>query len=83
MSDYGFAGIRPSDIDETAIRIREEIATENPEAAAVLTHTEIRTLAIRRQMESIKFTRSLVDVAEDWATTVSGLSPVIVERCRK
>ena len=81
MQRFGYDGIKPNDIDKTGKTIREEMAQTDPEAAAILTHTEIRMLAIRRQMESICLLRSLDDVAKDWATTVSDLTPIIVENC--
>ena len=82
MQRFGYDGITPNDIDKTGKTIREEMAQTDPEAAAILTHTEIRMLAIRRQMESICLLRSLDDVAKDWATTVSDLTPIIVENCK-
>jgi putative hydrolase of the HAD superfamily len=82
MQRFGYDGIKPNDIDKTGKTIREEMAQTDPEAAAILTHTEIRMLAIRRQMESICLLRSLDDVAKDWATTVSDLTPIIVENCK-
>uniref|UniRef100_A0A7S2MZP4 Uncharacterized protein n=1 Tax=Helicotheca tamesis TaxID=374047 RepID=A0A7S2MZP4_9STRA len=83
MSNFGFDGIKPSDIDETGRQIREEIAAEDPAAAAALSHTEIRMMAIRRQMETVTFLRTLEDVADDWATPVSSLSPIIVQNAKK
>ena len=82
MHKFGYDGIQPSDIDETGKQIREEMAQTDPEKAAALSHTELRLLAIRRQMESIRLLRSLEDVAKDWATTVSDLTPVVVENCK-
>lgn len=82
MHKFGYDGIQPSDIDETGKQIREEMAQSDPEKAAALSHTELRMLAIRRQMESIRLLRSLEEVAKDWATTVSDLTPVVVENCK-
>jgi hypothetical protein len=82
MHKFGYDGIQPSDIDETGKQIREEMAQTDPEKAAALSHTELRMLAIRRQMESIRLLRSLEEVAKDWATTVSDLTPVVVENCK-
>lgn len=83
MNNYGFAGIQPQDIVETSKKIREEMSAENPEAAAALSHTEIRVLAIRREMENVIFHKKLKDTADDWATPVSSLSPVVVSHAKK
>lgn len=84
MNNYGFTGIQPNDIVETSKQIREEIMTaESPEAAAALSHTEIRVLAIRREMEKVIFHKKLKDTADDWATPVSSLSPVVVSHAKK
>lgn len=83
MNNFGFAGIQPEDIVKSARQIREEMNAKDPQAAAVLTHTEIRLLAIRRAMEKITLERKLKDTADDWATPVSSLSPVVVSHARK
>jgi FMN phosphatase YigB (HAD superfamily) len=83
MNNYGFTGIQPQDIVETSKKIREEMTAENPEAAAALSHTEIRVLAIRREMENVIFHKKLKDTADDWATPVSSLSPVVVSHAKK
>mmetsp|Transcript_17906 Transcript_17906/g.44257 ORF Transcript_17906/g.44257 Transcript_17906/m.44257 type:complete len:320 (+) Transcript_17906:653-1612(+) len=77
MEKYGFPGLSAFDIVETGKIVREEIANEDPEKAAALTHTEIRELAIRREMEKVIFERKLQSTAEDWATQVSSLSPIV------
>jgi len=77
MEKYGFPGLSAFDIVETGKVVREEIAAEDPEKASSLTHTEIRELAIRREMEKIIFERKLESTAEDWATQVSSLSPIV------
>jgi hypothetical protein len=60
MESFGYGdNIRPQDIVDTGKAIREEIAATDPDRAAVLTHTEIRQLAIRREMERITLTRKL------------------------
>jgi len=82
MHRFGYDGIQPSDIDETGKQIREEMALTDPKDAAALSHTELRLLAIRRQMESIRLLRSLEEVAKDWATSVGDLTPVVVENCK-
>lgn len=82
MHKFGYDGIQPNDIDETGKQIREEMAQTDPYDAAALTHTELRMLAIRRQMESIRLLRSLEEVAKDWATDVSNLTPIVVENCK-
>jgi hypothetical protein len=82
MNSYGFTGIKASDIDETAKRVREEMAKTDPEGAAVLTHTEVRMLAIRKEMEKIIFERKLKQTAEDWATEVPFLADIVVKSAR-
>jgi len=77
MEKYGFPGLSAFDIVETGKVVREEIAADDPEKAASLTHTEIRELAIRREMEKIILERKLESTAEDWATQVSSLSPIV------
>jgi hypothetical protein len=47
------------------------------------THTEIRELAIRKEMEKIILSRKLKDTADDWATQVGSLSPIITEHAKK
>lgn len=84
MERFGYGdNIRPQDIVDTGKAIREEIAAEDPDRAAVLTHTEIRQLAIRREMERITLTRKLKACADDWATPVSSLSPIVVQHAKK
>jgi len=82
MQNFGFEGIKPGDIEYTSRQIREEMAMEDPKRAAALSHTEIRMLAIRRQMETVMFLRSLDKIAEDEATSVSSLSPIIVNNAK-
>lgn len=79
MESYGFTGIKPSDIDETGKRIREELALKDPEAAAELTHTEVRILAIRQVMEKTILDRKLKETAKDWATEVEYLTDIVVK----
>jgi len=83
MDQFGFSGIKPNDIVETGRKIREEIAARDPIKAATLTHTEIRRLAIRREMERITLERKLQATADDWATPVASLSPVVVKHAKK
>lgn len=84
MERFGFPGIAPDDIDKTGRQIREEVSKENGnEAAAILTHTEIRTMAIRRTMEEIILKRKLQETADDWATPVSDLTNIVVGHARK
>jgi hypothetical protein len=83
MESFGFTGIKPQDIVDTGIAIREAIALEDPERAAILTHTEIRELAIRKEMEKITLDRKLKACADDWATPVSSLSPIVVQHAKK
>lgn len=77
MEKYGFPGLSAFDIVATGKIVRDEIAKEDAEKAAALTHTEIRELAIRREMEKIILQRKLESTAEDWATQVSSLSPIV------
>lgn len=41
------------------------------------THTEIREMAIRREMEKIILAQKLQQCADDWATPVEDLSPIV------
>jgi hypothetical protein len=86
MAEYGYGDgeIQPSDIVAAAQQIRDEIsATEGPQAAAALTHGELRRAAIRREMERWTVKRKLKACAEEWATTVDALSPVVLENTKK
>lgn len=83
MHQFGFDDIDPNDIVETAKRIREEMAETDPERSACLTHTETRRLAIREEMEKIEYQRKLQACADDWATNVSSLSPLVVQNAKK
>lgn len=84
MKSFGFDNIQPEDIDKTAREIRAEVAArDGPAAAAVLSHTEIRVMAIRREMEKIILQRKLQATADDWATPVSALSSVVVSHAKK
>ena len=47
------------------------------------THTEIRELAIRREMEKVILEQKLKSTADDWATQVSSLSPVVRTHAEK
>lgn len=55
------------------------MAETDPEKAAVLTHTEIRLLAIRDEMERITLDRKLKGTAKDWATDVNSLTDIVVK----
>jgi hypothetical protein len=84
MESFGYGdNIRPQDIVDTGVQIREEMAVTDPDRAAVLTHTEIRQLAIRREMERITLSNKLKACADDWATPVSSLSPIVVQHAKK
>ncbi len=83
MKQFGFEDIVPSDIVETGKRIRSEMAGTDPERSACLTHTETRRLAIREEMEKIEYQRKLQACADDWATKVSSLSPLVVQNAKK
>jgi hypothetical protein len=83
MEQYGFKGLEPDDIVKTAKEIREEIGKVDPEKAAILTHTEVRELAIRREMEKATVAKRLQALADDEATTVDSLSKIVVESSEK
>eukprot|EP00558_Chaetoceros_sp_UNC1202_P012208 CAMPEP_0197234628 /NCGR_PEP_ID=MMETSP1429-20130617/2320_1 /TAXON_ID=49237 /ORGANISM="Chaetoceros sp., Strain UNC1202" /LENGTH=363 /DNA_ID=CAMNT_0042693081 /DNA_START=236 /DNA_END=1327 /DNA_ORIENTATION=- len=83
MNQFGFDDIEPNDIVKTGKRIREEMAETDPEESACLTHTETRRLAIREEMEKIEYQRKLQACADDWATNVSSLSPLVVQNAKK
>jgi FMN phosphatase YigB (HAD superfamily) len=83
MAQYGFSGLKPNDIVKTAKEIRAELLQQDPQKAAVLTHTEIRELAIRREMEKATVAKKLQALAEDEATTVGALSKLIKENAQK
>jgi len=82
MERFGFGIIETQQIVVAAREIREEIAKTDPETAACLTHTEIRRLAIRKEMEKIVYERKLKSCADDWATQVSSLSPLVVQNAK-
>lgn len=83
MARFGYEGLTPMDIVETGKLIREEIAAQNPKSAVVLTHTEIRELSIRREMENIMLAKKLKETADDWATPVSDLASIVVANAKK
>lgn len=80
METYGFSGILPSDINRRSMQIRQEM---DPQAAMVLTHTELRKRAIRAEMEDVMLRRKLEETAEDWATNVDSLGKIVVENAKK
>jgi putative hydrolase of the HAD superfamily len=80
MARFGYTGINPIDIVNTGKKIREEL---DPQEAAVLTHTQVRELAIRREMEEFMLKRKLQETADDWATPVSDLGDIIVKNAKK
>ena len=80
MARFGYTGIQPIDIVNTGKKIREEM---DPQEAAILTHTQIRELAIRREMEQFMLKRKLQETADDWATPVSDLGDIIVKNAKK
>lgn len=77
MERYGFEGVDAFDIVKTGKEVREELSKVDPEKAAGLTHTEKREMAIRKEMEKIILKRKLKECAEDWATPVEDLSPIV------
>lgn len=82
MIKFGYKDIDPFTIVSTAKDIRERMAITDPEQAACITHTEIRRLAIREEMEKIVYERKLQSCADDWATQVSSLSPLVVNNAK-
>jgi len=82
MKNFGFDGIERDDIIDTARKMRAEIALTDPKRAAALSHTEIRLMAIRRQMETKIFLRSLEDIAADECIPVSQLSSIILNNAK-
>lgn len=83
MERYGFPGLSAFDIVETGKLVREEIAETDPERAAGLTHTEVRELAIRREMEKAILARKLQETADDWATPVSSLTNIVTKHAEQ
>lgn len=83
MARFGYQGLTPMDIVETGKLIREELAAENPSHAVVLTHTEVRELSIRREMENIMLAKKLKETADDWATPVGDLADIVVANAKK
>jgi hypothetical protein len=83
MERYGFPNIQPNDITVRSVQIRTEMAATDPERAATLSHTEIRKLAIRKEMELVMFERKLKECAVDWATNVESLGPAVVGSARQ
>ncbi|VEU39253.1 unnamed protein product [Pseudo-nitzschia multistriata] len=77
MERFGFEGLDAFDMVNTGKIIRDELSATDPEKAAALTHTEVRELAIRREMEKIILARKLQECADDWATPVEDLSPIV------
>jgi hypothetical protein len=80
MAHFGFDGIQPRAITEMCKQIREELP---PEEGLALTHTEVRKRAIRRAMEDVIYQRKLKETADDWATPVSDLSPIVKNFAKK
>ena len=86
MAQYGFSDseLTPRRIVEVAQTIRDEVAaTEGPQAASAMTHSELRLAAIRREMERLTTERKLKACAEEWATSVDALSPLVYENAKK
>lgn len=82
MTNYGYENIEPAQIVTTAKTLRERMAETDPEKSACLSHTETRRLAIREEMEKMMYQRKLERCAEDWATQVSSLSPLVVQNAK-
>ncbi len=82
MENYGYEKIGPKQIVNTERELRARMAETDPEKSACLTHTETRRLAIREEMEKMSYERKLERCAEDWATQVSSLSPLVVQNAK-
>ena len=82
MKNYGFDDIEPAQIVNTGRIIRERMAETDPEKSACLSHTETRRLAIREEMEKLVYQRKLEACADDWATQVTSLSPLVVQNAK-
>ena len=59
------------------------MAKTDPEGAAVLTHTQVRLMAIRHEMERITLERKLEATAKDWATDVESLTDIVVKSAQQ
>mmetsp|Transcript_50600 Transcript_50600/g.75620 ORF Transcript_50600/g.75620 Transcript_50600/m.75620 type:complete len:432 (-) Transcript_50600:878-2173(-) len=80
MAKFGYEGIESTQIDITAKEIRAAMPEEE---AAALTHTQIRELAIRKELEKAMLKRKLQETADEWATQVSYLADVVVQYAKK
>ena len=82
MDRYGFSDgtILPRSIAETCQRIRQELP---PTESVALTHTQVRRMAIRREMENVIYKRKLQETADDWATPQSDMSPIVRNFAKK
>lgn len=76
MRHYGYEDVRAEDIVEAGKEIRREAG---PVAGAALSHTEVRLLAIRRELERAMLAQKLRECAEDWATEVGSLAAPVRE----
>jgi hypothetical protein len=82
MDKFGFSDtiIQPKSIAETCQRIRQELP---PAESVALTHTQVRRMAIRREMENVIYKRKLQETADDWATPQSDMSPIVRNFAKK
>lgn len=78
MKKYCYPDIEPDDIN----RISAELRTTR-EDGALLSHTEMRKLAIRVAMEEVMLKRKLVECAKDWATNVESLGPAVIASAKR
>ena len=83
MADYGFEGLERDQIIQTSKEMRKEISAEDPEAAALLTHRQVREKAIRREMEKVIQARKIQACADDWDTSVEDLADVVIDSAKK
>ena len=79
MERFGFGTISPSDIDQAC----KDIRSEADQDGSFYTHTQVREMAIRREMERVVFERKLQETADDWATQVSDLADLVTRNAKK
>ena len=79
MERFGFAGIEPEAIDNLC----KEIRRESDQESEYLTHTQVREVAIRREMEKVVYERKLKETADDWATQVTDLADLVTRNAKK
>mmetsp|Transcript_36176 Transcript_36176/g.53037 ORF Transcript_36176/g.53037 Transcript_36176/m.53037 type:complete len:401 (-) Transcript_36176:73-1275(-) len=83
MERFGYGSISRDTILSSMKKIREEMSLTDPEKAACLTHTEIRKMGIRSEMEKVCLERKLQATADEWATNVESLTHTVVQSAVK